>query len=362
MANGILGNMMNPEMMGLLGASAGLLQAGGASRLPVGLGQAMGQGLMGGMQGYQQGAQFGMQQDLHKAKMGALQSQADSENSQQEALQRFAQTLPPEQQMRFWANPKAFMEQKVVAPGSSLVGGGGPTYTQPHRPVDPTSEVRNYEYAKGQGFKGSFQDFIVEQRKAGAANTSVVVGGPQTPGDKEVDTTFAKDVAPFITGGYTDTVKQLDQLSEAVGALTSAPEGSLSGPQVGVMPRQALAVMNPKAAAIQENVEEVVQRNLRLVLGAQYTEKEGERLIARAYNPYLSQAENAKRVKRLITQIKTAADEKLAASKYFQEKGTLKGYKGKTWTMKDFDPEKGPATPQLDPATLQLLDKYDPQQ
>ena len=86
MANGLLGNMMNPEMMGLLGASAGLMQAGGPSRMPVSLGQAMGQGLMGGMHGYQQGAQFGMQQALHKAKMGALQSQTDSANSQQDAF------------------------------------------------------------------------------------------------------------------------------------------------------------------------------------------------------------------------------------------------------------------------------------
>lgn len=352
---------MNPETMGLLGASAGLLQASGPSRMPVGMGQAMGQGLMGGMQGMQQAQQLGMQQELHQAKMGALRGQTDEANSQQEALQRFAQTLPPEQQMRFWANPKAFMESKVVAPGSSLVGGGGPTYTQPHRPSDPPSTVKEYEYAQRQGFAGTFQDFIVEQKKAGASRVDVSVGGPQTPGDKKLDETFASDLAPFLTGGYADTVKQLDQLTEAVGSLSSSPEGSLSGPQVGVMPRQALAVMNPKAAAIQENVEEVVQRNLRLVLGAQYTEKEGERLIARAYNPYLSQAENAKRVNRLITQIRTAADEKLAASKYFQEKGTLKGYKGKTWTMKDFDPEKGPST-QYDPATLRLLDQYAPQQ
>jgi hypothetical protein len=354
-------NFQDPEQMGLLGISAGLLQASGPSRMPISLGQGIGMGLNQGMQFAENASQMQNRTALTKSRLDAEKSAAQQAAETQQRLSQFAATLPPDQQMRFMVDPKSFLENKVVAPGSSLVGGAGVQYTQPNRPADPTSEVRNFEYARGQGFKGSFQDFILEQRKAGANSTSVVVGGPQTPGDKKVDETFAAEMAPFITGGYADTVKQLDQLKGAVDSLTASPEGSLTGPQVGIMPRQALSVINPKAAAIQENVEEVVQRNLRLVLGAQYTEKEGERLIARAYNPYLSQAENSKRVNRLITQIKTAADEKLAASKYFQEKGTLKGYKGKTWTMKDFDPEQGSSSPQYDPATLQLLDKYDPQ-
>ena len=73
-------------------------------------------------------------------------------------------------------------------------------------------------------------------------------------------------------------------------------------------------------------MEEVVQRNLRLVLGAAFTEKEGERLISRAYNPKLDEKENKKRVGRLMESIQKAMDEKLNQRDYFQRSGTLKGY------------------------------------
>ena len=88
--------------------------------------------------------------------------------------------------------------------------------------------------------------------------------------------------------------------------------------------------------SIQQGVEEVVQRNLRLVLGAQFTEKEGERLISRAFDPSLSEKENKKRVDRLLNQIEKAANAKQKAAEYFEKHGTLKGFKGTLMTMQDF--------------------------
>ena len=93
--------------------------------------------------------------------------------------------------------------------------------------------------------------------------------------------------------------------------------------------------MLPESIAMHEAVEEVLQRNLRLILGAQFTQKEGERLIERAYNPALSEAENKKRVDRLITQIKQAAKAKEDASRYFENNGTLVGFRGQLYTSPD---------------------------
>jgi hypothetical protein len=168
-------------------------------------------------------------------------------------------------------------------------------------------------------------------KKAGATTVTQTVGG------KEVDKKFAADHVAFATGGYADLVKQVGQLQEVSKALET--EEGLTGPVVGNIPRGVRNVSNPRSVAVMEAVEEVVQRNLRLVLGAQFTEKEGERLISRAYNPVLPQAENKKRVDRLIKQIQSAAEAKLDASRYFMANGTLEGWKGKTWTMKDFNPE-----------------------
>jgi hypothetical protein len=146
--------------------------------------------------------------------------------------------------------------------------------------------------------------------------------GPQlTEGQKSLDQAFAKDIMQF---NEPDVRKGLAQLTEASTALGESDD--LTGPFVGLMPKVFKDIANPKASEVQEAVEEVVQRNLRLVLGAQFTEKEGERLISRAYNPRLKEAENKKRVDRLITSIESAMNEKIAQRAYFQQNGTLTGY------------------------------------
>ena len=42
---------------------------------------------------------------------------------------------------------------------------------------NPTDDMREFEYAKSQGFAGTLQDWIIGQRKAGAASNTVNVGG-----------------------------------------------------------------------------------------------------------------------------------------------------------------------------------------
>ncbi len=156
----------------------------------------------------------------------------------------------------------------------------------------------------------------------------------QTKGQNAVDTEFAKDYAEFkAAGGYTDVQKGLSQLKGASAALE---KGGITGPFKGNTPDAIRAFTNPDALAVRDAVHEVVQRNMKLVLGAQFTQKEGEMLMARAFNERLSDAENKKRVDRLMQQMQTAALAKQEAANYFEKNGTLTGFKGKLWTAADF--------------------------
>ena len=67
-------------------------------------------------------------------------------------------------------------------------------------------------------------------------------------------------------------------------------------------------------------------------MGAQFTEKEGERLIQRAYNPKLSEAENARRIGALADSVQESLEAKRAAAEYFEQNGTLRGYSGSVRT------------------------------
>lgn len=162
-----------------------------------------------------------------------------------------------------------------------------------------------------------------------------------TEGQKAVDTEFAKDYAAYMAGGgFADVRKQLNQLKGVTSKLKSGQ--NLTGPMVGRVPDLIGAWTNPDAISTRESVGEVVQRSLRQVLGAQFTEKEGERLIARAYNPALPEVENRKRVARLRIQLTQAAQAKESAARYFEKNGTLRGWKGKLPSFADIDPERNP--------------------
>ena len=148
-----------------------------------------------------------------------------------------------------------------------------------------------------------------------------------TDAEKKVDEIFAKDYNENIgQGGIADASKQITQLAEVKQRLET--QQGLTGPLIGLIPEFARPYVVPEAAAAQDAVEEVVQRNLRLILGAQFTAEEGKRLIARAYNPALDQEENAKRLGRLLESMQGALTQKLKAYQYYEENRTLRGYQG----------------------------------
>lgn len=152
-----------------------------------------------------------------------------------------------------------------------------------------------------------------------------------TPGEKRVDQAFAKSYEDFVlSGSAADFDKNLKQMRGVHGELTDPKGANLTGPVLGRMPDFVTAYTNPEAVDARQSVEEVVQRNLRIILGAQFTQKEGENLIARAYNPALDEATNAKRLERLITSMEKMKEAKLKAMDYFERNGTMKGFRGTT--------------------------------
>lgn len=171
-----------------------------------------------------------------------------------------------------------------------------------------------------------------------------------TPGQQAIDREFGKQYAQRVgEGGYSDPEKQLSALDDAVDRLGKT--STATGPLVSLVPDVIRQRMFPEGQSIRDTVEDVVQRNLRKVLGAQFTEKEGERLIARAYNPALSEGENIKRLKRLKNQMLQALKTQQTADQYFEQHGTMQGYSGRQYkSADDFNLEADQETPAAAPA------------
>ena len=146
-----------------------------------------------------------------------------------------------------------------------------------------------------------------------------------------------RDVSKNVGQQEVDKKKGRAQLMEAQKQLDSGK--NLTGPIIGILPDSVLRFTNPEAVQTRETIEEVVQRNLKAVLGGAFTKGEGDRLIARAYNPGLSEEQNSVRLKRLLKQIELATDAKAAAAAHYRKYGTLRGWEGKMPRLSDFDPE-----------------------
>lgn len=168
--------------------------------------------------------------------------------------------------------------------------------------------------------------------------------GSTTPAQEAVDTKFAAEYADYVAlGGAADTQKQIAQLEGVSADLQKAIDGkgpNITGPAIGSTPDLIRRVSNPDSIRVRDNAQEVIQRNLRAILGPQFTAIEGQQLIARAFNETLKETENKARIDRLNAQMKVAARMKEDAAKYYEENGTLQGFKGKLPTLADFAPDQ----------------------
>lgn len=157
-------------------------------------------------------------------------------------------------------------------------------------------------------------------------------------GQKAMDQAYGKEyVTDVASGGLADAEKNIQQLQVVADKLNAGKE-DLTGGFASYLPDSVRNVTNPDAVNTRQQVEEVVQRNLRLILGAQFTQNEGMALIARAYNPKLDEKTNATRVTRLLNAMKVALTQKKAAANYFEQNGTLQGFQGvANFTQNDFN-------------------------
>jgi len=186
-----------------------------------------------------------------------------------------------------------------------------------------TALMKNFDFFKSLG--------KTDDEALTLATTKVTKDGNfQSVGEIEVDKAYAKDYLLWTSSGGADMSGQLAQVGSVLTDLESGVP--LTGPMVGALGQWgnfALSVFNPKAANAKEQVQEVVQRNLRIILGAQFTAKEGELLISRAYNEALPPAQNAARLRKLITAMQAGFEQRNAMSTYYEQNKTLSGFKGK---------------------------------
>lgn len=145
-----------------------------------------------------------------------------------------------------------------------------------------------------------------------------------TPGQQALDKSFAKEYDDWTSGGEAAVDKNLQRLKEAQAKLAKVKDDTFgtSGPLTGRLPN---FLRSEESKTIEQDVRAAAQGALRATLGAQFTEKEGERIMNAAYDPTLSPEANMKKIDLAIQELESSKLAKNAKAAHFEQNGTLQG-------------------------------------
>lgn len=190
--------------------------------------------------------------------------------------------------------------------------------TQPKATDQPTS-IREYQFAVGQGFKGTFQEFITEQKKAGAPSTTITL-----PGDKKMAEVLGAKGAERLDTSLTQaqeaqsTIQNINELrpilAEGVfaGPLSAAPRAVAQiASSLGITGKDTKELLDRTAVAMQGLAK--FELSAAAAMRGQGAITENERvLIQRAAGGRLDQF-TAPEVQSLLTAMEKTANYRIAS-------------------------------------------------
>ena len=184
--------------------------------------------------------------------------------------------------------------------------------------------------------------------------------GYETPTEAAVNAEFAKDYISFITqGGIEKMDGQISIIKDVISDLQKAQkEGrakEISGGVAGIAAKIPMVgeLVAPEAVDIKERYESTVQMLLRQILGAAYTQIEGQGVMSRGYNPSLGIEYNLPRMKASLELLERQANLKKRAVRHYEKNRNLN-------TFRLFENEKTNSLQNRD-AFLKNLEKYESQ-
>ena len=237
---------------------------------------------------------------------------------------------------------------------SRPVGGAG------QQPIGRVVTMEELTDLQGKGFKPEVQ----LDAEGNMVLTSMGTFAPRTEGAAELTVgqekmleETAKDLAPWGTGGKQQAEANLATYDDLIVGLTS---GEITTRQFADLTPQALGIddtlrqiFNPTGQNAVDNVRRVIFQGLKDTLGAQFTQKEAERLVAASYNPALTEEMNIQRLQDARDVLADVIAAKNDLYDHIAIGGTIGNYKGvspaavlrsgikATQDKYDADPENG---------------------
>lgn len=172
---------------------------------------------------------------------------------------------------------------------------------------------------------------------------------------KKFDEAFADEIGKMSPLQMANAQQNINRLMDA--AELYAESERTGGPiersrLLPFLPDPVQALVAPNKFLAREQVRTAIQQSLREVLGAQFTRAEGESMMNRSFNLFLSPGANAETVRKAVQVAETAVRDREDQIAYFQNNGTLFQFKPVGELV---NPDGSPNLARLDVITQQLV-------
>lgn len=246
----------NAALQGGIGSLVTLLGMSGPQTRPVGTGQALGAALGAGFGGYQSSFDNTLKQMLTAQQLGEYKNKAEARKKYEQAIAS-ATTMQPQtipmsagqgSQLEMLQRPEFGggmadtetvgalrgnlpMAEKIDPTAANRAALDYLRITDPAKYIELTTpkaeaapaSVKEYEYAQKQGFKGTFQDFTLAQKAAGAIKLDM--GAGQKGFDNEMGLKKAFSAEP-VYKAYNEMQSAYSQITDSL--KSSSPAGDLA--------------------------------------------------------------------------------------------------------------------------------------
>jgi hypothetical protein len=154
--------------------------------------------------------------------------------------------------------------------------------------------------------------------------------GSYTLGQKKVDEEYAKKYEEWTSTGLSNATKNLAKLQNARTILekyaNSEKFNLISGNVAGRAPE---ILRTEESRELEQNIKSIAQESLKAILGTQFTDNEGQRIMKDAYDPTLSAAANLRKLDSTLKELHERFENQESKRRYFEEnnRGTIRGWK-----------------------------------
>ena len=206
--------------------------------------------------------------------------------------------------------------------------------------VKQTQAIKDYEYysqldeterlkfAAASG-RGAYNEAAIELRRRAASEGGLDL----SPGEKKKDQAYADKWVAWTGGEKQQAESNIQNLENKIAILGKG--ANVSGPEYAFIPENLMPVVAPGSTGFKDEISDIVFQSLRSTLGAQFTQREAERLIDATFNQNLPEDMNLPRLQRLLAKTKAIYNDKQKEADFYNTEGTLKGYVRDTPTFND---------------------------